>query len=98
MIGTSNRSTIRSSSRRLLPPRAILTAESDQQMIRRELADRILERQQRIVSSGPTMRAGAHLVELAEDGLKPLVRPFSGLVSVGGDPVESPRQCRRARP
>ena len=67
-------------------------AEADPEVIRSEVADGVLECQERVVGTDPAMGRAARLVQPAEDGTKPLVRLLGGLVGGRGDPVQSPRQ------
>jgi hypothetical protein len=57
-----------------------------------EVADGVLECQERVVGTDPAMGRAARLVQLAEHGAKALVRLLGGLVGVRGDPVQSRRQ------
>jgi hypothetical protein len=51
-----------------------VAAKADQEVIRRELADRILKGQERIIRSDPAAGGGAHLVELPQDDLESSIR------------------------
>src|SRR5215210_2798729 len=52
----------------LLPPGSIVATEADQEVIWSEVANGVLERQERIVGSDAPMGRAARLVQLAEDG------------------------------
>ena len=79
----------------LLPTCALLRSQGDQNVIGRELPDRVLEGKQRIVGSHGATRLGAHGVELAEHGLKTLVRLLPRCVGRRRQPVEATGQGRR---
>ena len=46
----------------------ILAAKADQQVVRSELANGVLESEERIISSDASVRLGAHLLQLPENG------------------------------
>jgi hypothetical protein len=78
-----------------LPTSTFLRAKGDQEMIGRELPDRVLEGKQRIIGSHGATRLDAHVVEVAEHGVKTFVRLLPRCVSSRRQPVEATGQGRR---
>ena len=78
----------------LLPVRAVARPQADENVISGELPQGILECQQRIVGSHRPPSLAAEILQLAKHRLKPLISPFLGFVSRGGQPLEAGWQGR----